>query len=500
MKAWLVRSIPVVLAALAVCLLTYWLSAHPAMNLEQRLETAGRRPPQAPDVKFPGDFSATGIQAEVLPGSWSAFRGDSRDGVSADPTPLARSWGPKGPKVLWSVPVGIGYAAPAIRGGRVYLLDYDEARQADALRCLSLADGKELWRRWYEIPIDSDHGVSRTVPAVTDKYIVTLGPKCHVMCVDTPTGAFRWGIDLVKEYGTTVPKWYAGQCPLIETPATWKGSGALTTSGLLTPSGVTPSGERAILAPAGRDVLMMAVDCETGQPAWKTPNPRGWKMTHSSVMPMEFKGRRMYVYCASGGAVGVAAEDGPSWKAGDVLWECPDWQVVFANVPSPVPVGNGRILLSGGYGTGAMLIQLKEAEGGRLTAEKVWRLTKSKEFGSEQQTPVFYKGYVYGVLPKEAGSLGGQLVCLGLDGKHAWTSGVTQRYGLGPWMIADGLLLAMNDDGVLTMAEASPEGLKMLGRAKVLEGRETWAPLAVAGGRLIVRDLQHMVCLDVRKE
>jgi outer membrane protein assembly factor BamB len=217
-------------------------------------------------------------------------------------------------------------------------------------------------------------------------------------------------------------------------------------------------------------------------------------------MPMEFKGRRMYVYCASGGAVGVAAEDGPSWKAGDVLWECPDWQVVFANVPSPVPVGNGRILLSGGYGTGAMLIQLKEAEGGRLTAEKVWRLTKSKEFGSEQQTPVFYKGYVYGVLPKEAGSLGGQLVCLGLDGKHAWTSGVAQRYGLGPWMIADGLLLAMNDDGVLTMAEASPEGLKMLGRAKVLDGRETWAPLAIAGGRLIVRDLQHMVCLDVRKE
>jgi len=475
MKVLLVRSIPVVLAALAVFLLTYWLSARPTLDLKERLESVGRRPPQVPDVQFPGKFAGSGAQAEALPGSWSAFRGDNHDGVSTDPTPLARSWGPQGPKVLWSVPVGIGYAAPAIRGGRVYLLDYDEVKQADALRCLALADGKELWRRWYEIPIDSDHGISRTVPAVTDQYIVTLGPKCHVMCVDTATGAFRWGIDLVKEYGAAVPKWYAGQCPVID------------------------SG-RAILAPAGRDVLMMAVDCETGKPVWKTPNPGGWKMTHSSVIPMEFKGCRMYVYCASGGAVGVAAEDGPAWKAGDVLWQRPDWQVTFANVPSPVAMGNGRILFAGGYGTGALMIQLKESESGRLTAETVWRLEKPKEFGSEQQTPVFYNGYVYGVLPKEGGLLGGQLVCLGPDGKHVWTSGAGNRFGLGSWMIADGCLLAMNDDGVLTMAEASPAGFRMLARAKVLDGHETWAPLAIAGGRLIVRDLERMVCLDVRKE
>jgi outer membrane protein assembly factor BamB len=58
----------------------------------------------------------------------------------------------------------------------------------------------------------------------------------------------------------------------------------------------------------------------------------------------------------------------------------------------------------------------------------------------------------------------------------------------------------MNDDGVLTMAEASPAGFKMLARAKVLDGHETWAPLAIAGGRLIVRDLERLVCLDVRKE
>ena len=468
------RAIPVMLALAAIALVALWLRASPSFDLKARLESPIIGRVQYHEVSFPGQFAETGIQAAALPGTWSGFRGDDHDAVSRDETPLARTWGPQGPKVLWSIPVGIGYAGAAIRGGRVYVLDYDEAKQADALRCLSLADGREIWRRWYEIPIDSDHGISRTVPAVTDKYVVTLGPKCHVMCVDAATGAFRWGMDLVKQYGTTVPKWYAGQCPVVD-------------------------GDRAILAPAGPQVLMMAIDCESGKTLWTTPNPRGWKMTHSSVIPMEFAGRRMYVYAASGGAAGIAAEDGPTWKAGDVLWERDDWRVNFANVPAPVPVGEGKILLTGGYGTGSMMIQLKES-GGRIAAEKVWRLEKSREFGSEQQTPVFYSGYVYGILPKEAGALGGQLVCLDPGGKQVWTSGPGRRFGLGPLMIAGGMILAMDDNGLMTVAEATPAGFKALAQARVLDGHETWAPMAIAGGRLIVRDLQRMICLDLRKE
>ena len=469
------RGIPVLLAVACAASLTVWLSCDPAWSVKERAERAAKGGAALFETKFPGQFAASdGKPATDLFGTWPGFRGENRDGVAPDDVPLARQWPPGGPKVLWSVPVGLGYAAPAVMGGRVYLLDYDEAKQADALRCLSLADGKEIWRRWYEIPIDSDHGVSRTVPAVTEKYVVTFGPKCHVMCVDAATGNFRWGIDLAREYRTAWPKWYASQCPLVDH-------------------------DRAILAPAGKEVLLMGVDCETGKVLWKTPNPRGWKMTHSSVMPMEFKGRRMYIYCASGGVTAVAAEDAGDVKAGDVLWERTDWQVPFANVPSPVIIGNGHVLLSGGYGGGAMMIRLKE-EGGKLTSETVWRLTKSKEFGSEQQTPVFYRGRIYAVLPKEAGSFGEQLVCMDLEGKHAWRSGRGAKFGLGPYLVADGCLLVMNDDGLLVMAEAAGDAYKPLAKAKVLGGHETWAPMALVSGRLLVRDLKQMKCLDMRKE
>jgi len=474
MKAFLLRAIPVTLALAGVLSVTLWLRATPAYDLKRRTEVAGQGVLRQVDVSFPGHFQAGDGKPADLRGSWPRFRGARYDAVSTESVRLARTWPQGGPKALWSIPVGIGYAGPAVNRGRVYLLDYDETKEADTLRCLSLADGTEIWRRWYQIPTVSDHGISRTVPAVTDRSVVTFGPNCHVMCVDAETGDFRWGIDLVKEYGATVPKWYAGQCPLID-------------------------GGRAILAPVGKDVLMMAVECESdGVVAWKTPNRRGWKMTHSSIIPMELGSWRMYIYCASGGVVGVAAEDGPGHKAGDILWECPQWQVRFANAPSPVVIGGGHVLLSGGYGSGSMMIRIVE-EGEGLACKVVWRLEKSGQFGSEQQTPLFYNGHIFGVLPKEARPLGEQLICMDLEGKHLWTSGRANRFGLGSYMIADGLIFVMDDDGLLTLAEATAEGYKPLARAKVLDGHETWAPLAIAGGRLLVRDLKRLVCLDVRK-
>jgi len=482
MKALALRAIPVFVAAGFVLAVALWLSATPSYDLTPRLPAKGRGGPKPFAVAWPGEFEKGEGQPADSFAAWPQFRGPDRSAVAPNSPPLARSWPEGGPPVVWEVDVGIGYAAPAVQSGRVYLLDYDKEKQADVLRCLSLADGREIWRRWYKIPIVSDHGISRTVPAVTYQDVVTLGPKCHVMCCDATTGDFRWGIDLVKKYGTTVPKWYAGQCPLIDMG-------------------------KAILAPGGPDVLMMAVDCQPnedapGKPtvAWTTPNPHGWKMTHSSIVPMEFADRRMYIYCASGGVVGVAAADSEGWKAGDVLWETSDWQVRFANAPSPVVIGNGHVLLSGGYGSGSMMIRVVEKEGGGLDVKTVWRLEKSKQFGSEQQTPVFYNGHVYGVLPKEAGALAEQLICMDLTGKHLWSSGREHRFGLGPYMIADGLLFAINDDGVLTMAEATSEAFKPIEEAEVLpDGHETWGPPALVDGRLLVRDLKRLRCLDLRE-
>ncbi|MEK7707971.1 MAG: PQQ-binding-like beta-propeller repeat protein, partial [Verrucomicrobiota bacterium] len=392
---------------------------------------------------------------------------------------------------LWSLDVGEGYAGVAVRNGRVYLLDYDRDAKQSALRCLSLADGKEIWRFAYPLTIKRNHGMTRTVPTVTDKFVVALDSKCNVLCLAAATGELRWTISLVREFGATVPEWYAGQCPLVD-------------------------GDKVILAPGGKDALLLAVELATGKPLWQTPNPRGWKMTHSSIMPMEFAGlrrtgvtqtatsqrrdeagvpsaamqasatqagRRLYVYCASGGVLGVDAGDGT------MLFETSDWKISIATVPSPLVLDGRKIFLTGGYNAGSLMLQLHE-ENGKLAPKTVFRLTP-EVFGATQHTPILKDGRLYGVRAD------GRFVCLGLDGKVVWTSGPGETFGLGSFLMAESLIYALNDSGKLRLIEAAPMRFNLLAEAQPLHGRESWGPMALAGNRLLIRDLTRLVCLDV---
>lgn len=455
------RWLPLAAALLGTGALAWWLLGGSGRQFAARVPGLDRPPGlEQPQVNLEGKFTPLGGKPATLPGAWPGFRGPLLDGVSREATPLARAWGADGPPKLWEIQLGEGYAGAAVRDGRVYLLDYDQETRADVLRCLSLEDGAEIWRRAYPVKVKRNHGMSRTVPAVADGYVVTLGPKCHVLCVDADSGHYRWGIDLVREYHTKVPPWYAGQCPIIEDG-------------------------KAILAPGG-DALLIAVDCATGKVLWKTPNPHNWPMSHSSLMPMTFAGKKMYVYCAVGGVVGVDAANG------QILWETDQWRINIATIPTPIPLADGRIFLAGGYNAGSMMLQL-EAQGDNITAKPLYRV-KPEVFGSDQQTPILYENHIYGVIP------GGQLVCLDLDGKVKWSSGVKARFGLGPYMIAGGMIYLLNDSGTLTLAEASPDGYTQLAQAKVLDGPDSWAPPALVGGRLLVRDLTRLICLDVRAQ
>jgi len=461
-------AIPGVLGVVGILSLTIWLSTGPVERLHARVPGLDRPlaagPGSAPAKPLVGKFTPGEGKASSLAGEWPRFRGSRFDGI-AEATALARQWPEGGPKRLWPLDLGEGYAGAAVHAGRVYVLDYDRQALADALRCLSLDDGREIWRYSYPNPIKRNHGMSRTVPAVTEKYLVALGPQCHVTCldpiagVDPATGKPLWTLDLVRQFGATVPPWYAGQCPLVEN-------------------------DRAIFAPAGPDALLVAIDCRTGKPLWKTPNPRGWRMTHSSIMPMELDGRRMYVYCGSGGVAGVAADDG------SLLWSTTDWKISIATVPSPLILPGGKIFFSGGYNSGSLMLQVRH-EGGQFTTKTLFRLAP-EQFGSTQQTPVFYKGFLYGVREKDK-----ELVCLNPEGNELWSSGTQHRFGLGSYLVADDLIYAMDDTGLLTMAEASPDGWKPLGQAQVLEGHDAWGPMALVAGRLIVRDFTRMICLDV---
>ena len=459
-----------ILVVASVLTLLFWLRTNPARSLVAEVPgTDGFVKGAAADaakIDLAGVFvKLDGIPSQV-PGEWLNFRGPDSSNIVSNAPALANTWPTEGPKVIWKIPVGDGYASPTVLDGCVYLMDYDVATRADVIRCMSLDDGRDIWKRSYGINIKRNHGMSRTIPAVTKEYLVVMGPKCHVLCMDTATGEFRWGLDLQKDYGTVEPLWYTGQCPIIDDGKT-------------------------IIAPCGTDVLMMAVDCKTGETVWSLPNPNKWNMSHASIVPMTILGKKMYVYSALGGMVGVSADPA---TAGKLLWEI-TWDAKVV-APSAVKAGEDLIFATTGYGRGSRMLRLSDA-GATMKVEVVYDKPPTDILACEQQTPIFHEGQLYGIMPKDAGPLKGQFVCYNPDGTLAWSSGQDHRFGLGPFILADNKFFLLDDDGKLTMADASKPGFTKLAEADLLEGHDAWGPLALAGTRLLLRDMNTLACVEL---
>ncbi len=435
----------------------------------QRSQLALRLPgqdnsPKDQDQQIPlvveGTLKTFDAQPADLEGAWPQFRGPDRDSVSDEQVELLDTWPENGPPVIWTIDVGEGHAGPAVLNGRLYIIDYDRKNEADLIRCINPLNGKDIWQYSYPNKVKRNHGMSRTVPAVTDNHVLTLGPKGHLTCLDSKSGQFKWMKNLPAEYKTEIPPWYAGQCPLIDDG-------------------------KAIIAPAGPDVLITALDIETGETIWTLPNEKKWSMTHSSIMTMTQNNEKMYIYCASGGVVAASSRNGL------LLWQTDKWTIRIANVPSPCILDQGLIFFSGGYNAGSMMIKLIK-QNDQFTPEVQFTL-KPEIFGSPQHTPVFYKERIYGVRPD------GQFVAMSKTGSILFQSGSGNTFGLGPYIIADEKLFIMNDHGHLTMAKAFASDFQILANAKVLQGPDSWAPMAIVSGRLILRDLNKMICLDMRK-
>ena len=310
--------------------------------------------------------------------------------------------------------------------------------------------------------------MSRTIPAVTEKYVVTMGPRCHVMCTDRITGNFIWGIDLEKKYKTKTPLWYTGQCPLIVDDV-------------------------AILA-VGGSALMIGVDCKTGNVLWETPNKNDWKMSHSSILPVTILNKKMFVYSSIGGICGISAE---KTDMGKILWEISEWAPSVI-APAPVYLGNNKIFVTGGYGAGGAILGLSE-KNGTFKVKLESKFAPNEGLASEQQTPIVNNGFIYGILPKDAGANRNQFICYKTSDLKTpvWQSGKTNRYGLGPYIQINDKFLILNDEGTLSMIVASEKLFRQVNQKKIFDGNDAWGPLAFANGYLLLRDSKNIFCLNL---
>jgi outer membrane protein assembly factor BamB len=419
-------------------------------------------------------------------GDWPQFCGPNRNNTSAE-TGLARSWPANGPAVLWTANVTSGYAGPAVKDGRVYLLDHDGTRSS--IRSLALDSGKELWTCSFDDPGElknKKYPGTRGTPSVTDDSLYAVSLFGTVVGVDLKSHQVKWQHSL-KEYGKTLGGFGIAQSPLLY-------------------------GNLVIIAPLMETGSLVALDKDSGKEVWKVSGFPGTGFVSPVMISIDGEDQILMV---AGGAkppkpgrraaddeAEQATEPRPtvvfavSPKDGTVLWRYEGWSCDNP-IPHPILVDRNTLFITSGYKSVSVLIKVEKKDGGCEIKE----LFKTENAATRIEQPVFANNHLFvgGTTKNDRRGL----VCIDLAGTVKWDAGKVEGapvFNDLNMITADGMLIGLDgDSGKLHLIEATPKAFNELASATVLaEKGQTWAPIALSDGKLLVRDHTVMKCLNLK--
>lgn len=418
---------------------------------------------------------------------WPQYLGPTRNSISPQKG-ILRTWPEKGPEALWTVPVGRGFGGPVVKDGKVYLLDRDD-KVGDNLRCLDFSNGKELWSFAYDAPGTVMFPGSRSVPTVDGDKVYSCGHNGDLYCIDTKTHKPIWNKNVWKDFGgDKLPFWAITQCPLVY-------------------------GDLLIAASQAPQAGVVAYEKLTGNVKWKTPPVGLISYASPAIVKVDGKDHVVMVTGSTNPFQRTSPVDelgnvvGIDPLTGSILWKFDKWQCHIP-VASAVDAGENRLLVAGGYELGALMIKVeKKADGSYAAAE----LFRTKQFGDQTKPPVLHKGHFYAEYGTNERRDG--MVCMNMDGKILWQTKRSPDFNKGSMILADGLILASDGARSLYLVEPDPSGFKQLASAELFPeapagsendmasrvgGRnQNWAPMALADGKLLVRDQTQLKCVKV---
>jgi outer membrane protein assembly factor BamB len=392
---------------------------------------------------------------------WPQWRGPNRDGISQD-TGLLQEWPADGPKIRWKLTdIGTGYSTPVVAGGKVYV-QTTSGKDEFAL-CLDEKTGKEQWKT----PIGGvgiNRGMpypgTRSTPTVDGDRVYCLASAGELCCLGTD-GKVKWTKNLEKDFGGKVGTEQMG----------W----SYTESVLV-------DGDNVICTPGGGQATLLALDKKTGEVRWKAAVEGNDSAEYSSIVPLDAGGVRQYVTFLRKGLVSVDA------KTGKVLWRYAKTVDFGANILTPV-VYQDKLFTSGSR-SGGSVIEIKAGEGGKLEVKEVFF---EKALGSSIGGAVLVDGHLYGATTQG-------LYCVEFaTGKEKWREKATGNASL---CYADGrLYVRSHASGDVFLVEANPKEYVEKGRLKQVDRSKSqaWPHPIVANGGLYLRDMNVLVCYEVKK-
>ena len=424
---------------------------------QQRLDqqaaeiTAHRRAQRAEPAPAPSAFpvkDAPPAPAAAL--RWTDFRGPRRDGHYTG-QPVSIDWPATGLGPLWKQPVGAGHSSFVAAEGFAFTI---EQRGADEVAAAyDVLTGREVWTNSWQAAFSETYGSAgpRATPTWHDGALFVLGATGELRSLDAATGHLRWRTNILEDAGASNLEWGMSASPLVV-------------------------GDTVIVVPGGgngRSVI--AYDRRTGGRAWSALDDRA---AYASPMAVRLAGIEQILLFTASRLVALSPDGARE------LWQFPWPTQNGINVAQPLVIGDNRVFVSSGYGTGAALIEVSRNDG-HFDAREIWRTPRMK---NQFTSSVHHAGFIYGL--DEA-----ILACLdAATGELKWKGG---RYGYGQIMLASDHIVVVTEGGDLALVRATPERHVEIARFHGLEGT-TWNHPAMAGGLLLVRNANEMAAFDLR--
>jgi outer membrane protein assembly factor BamB len=403
--------------------------------------------------------------------NWNQYLGPERNATISGPE-ILRSWSDKGPRELWSFPLGEGYGGAAIYGNEVFILDR-KVGESDIMRCLDLNTGEELWNYSYVAEGKISFPGSRTVPTVDENYVWSVGPHGDFLCFDKESRKPVWKHDLLEDFNRELTTWGVSQSPLI-----FK--------------------DLVIVVPHGQHAGVAAYKKTTGELVWKTRRLSGHP-THVSATLASYGGIDQVIVISpfdredSARTHEVVAFDA---RSGKELWQYHGLKSFLTITPATV-IDKQRLMLTDcsydkGYNPVSIMLEITKSG----EDFEVRELFLTEEAGCKMHPAVQYENYLY----LNHNGRPNQMICLSMEGEVVWEKDSAPGFEMGAMILVSGLIINQNGkNGDIHLIEPSPEGYKELGKASFFTSgkSQAWAPLAFSQGKLIIRDLNKMVCVDL---
>ena len=401
---------------------------------------------------------------------WPQWRGPNRDGISKE-SGLLQQWPEGGPKLIWQIKdLGDGYSAPAVVGDRLYVMSSVgvAAEGSESVKALSVADGKEIWTtKVGSVGVNTrgnNYPGSRSTPSVDGDRVYALGSNGDLACLEAASGKIIWQKNLQADFGGKHGSWAYAESPLVD-------------------------GDMVVCTPGGEKATLVALNKKSGEIVWTCPVPGGDDAGYASVVIAEGGGVKQYVQFLAKGVVGVEA------KTGKFLWRYDKTGTGPANIATPV--ARDTFVYSAGGRTGGALLKLK-ATGAGASAEEVYM---TPGLPSAIGGAVEVNGALFG-------TTGQALVSADFStGQIKWQE---RSVGAGALLYADGRLYWHGEtSGEVALVEANPEAFREAGRftppdmpisraaSSETKSGKAWTYMAIANGKLYVRDWNCLWCYDI---